>query len=108
MSPTPTLTNGPQSRALHKWGEGAKNLTASRHQGCPNKVPVNSQSNEETGKRGDMVKVKQEDNKERLGIGIWNVRSLNMTGKVEEVKWVMERYRLGIQQIRVGGDTLAR
>ena len=59
-------------------------------------VPVNSQSKEKTGKRGEIVKVKQEDNRERLGIGTWNVRSLNMMGKLKEAKRVMERYRLGI------------
>ena len=69
------------------------NVTDSRHQGYLNEVPVNTQSKEKTGKRREMVKVKQEDNRERLGIGTWNVRSLNMTGKLEEVKRVMERYR---------------
>ena len=40
--------------------------------------------------------MKREDNRERLGVGTWNVRDLNMTAKLEKVKWRMEKYRLSI------------
>lgn len=75
--------NGPQSRAPLKWGEGAKNLTASRHLGCPRNMP-----------------------KPRKSIGTWNVRSLLMKGKLENVKREMKRYGLnvlGLSEVRWKG-----
>ena len=68
---------GPQSRAPLKWGEGAKNTTASRHQGCL----IN-----------DTIK-----------IGCWNVRTLNRVGKLENVKIEMKENGLsvlGLSEVR--------
>ena len=45
--------------------------------------------------------MKVEDKRESIGIGTWNVRTLNIDGKVdevklEEVKREMKRYKLGV------------
>src|SRR6266496_1626726 len=101
------LINGPQSRAPSRWGESAKNLTASRHQGCLNNVPFKTQSKAETGERRETMDGKWKEEGERLRIGTWNVRSLNKFGRSKEVKQVMERYRLnilGVSEVRWKGQ----
>jgi len=70
-------SNGPQFRAPLKWGEGAKNLTGSRHLGCLTTVPI--------VKRGEEVR-----------IGCWNIRTMNGARKLENVKREMKRYGLGV------------
>ena len=80
------LREGPQSRAPLKWGEGAKNLTASRHLGCLNKVPFNNQSKEETEEKGGMMMKTTEGKRGRPGIVTWNVRTLNKEDKLVAIK----------------------
>jgi endonuclease/exonuclease/phosphatase family metal-dependent hydrolase len=83
------LKKGPQSRAPLKWGEGAKNLTASRHRGCPKDVPCS----------------KRREKKE-MRIGTWNVRTLMSKGKLENAKREMQRNRidvLGLSEVRWQG-----
>ena len=103
------LKNGPQSRAPLRWGEGAKNITASRHLRCPNNVPCNTQSEEETGEKGERLdrKVEEREKRGRLGIGTWNVRTLNEGGKLEGVKREMKRCGLnvlGVSEVRWKGQ----
>ena len=81
--------DGPQSRAPLKWGEGAKNLTARRHHGCPNNVPT-----------------KVRENLQKMRIGTWNVRSMLEKGKLENIKREMDRMRvsiLGLSEVRWKG-----
>ena len=62
-------------------------------------MPFNNQSKEETEEKG-------RDKRERLGIGTWNVRSLNKEDKLIAIKREMERYRLnilGISETHVKG-----
>ena len=66
------LINGPQSRAK----EGAGNLPANRHQGCPTNVPKVTLSKEETGGKRERKSEKIEAEREGLRIGTWNVRTL--------------------------------
>ena len=76
------LNNGSQSRAK----EGAKNLPARRHQGCPTNVPVVTRSKEETGVRREMRHKRIEAKREGLRIGTWNVLTLNDKDKDIEEK----------------------
>lgn len=101
------LGNGPQSRAPLKWGEGAKNLTANRHQGCLKNVPQDVQSKEETEENGEMTEKKPTRiSQEKLKIGTWNVRSANRDEKLVAVKKEMQRYGiniLGISETKMKG-----
>ena len=66
------LINGPQSRAK----EGAKNLPASRHQGCLTNVPEVALSKEETGGKREKRSRRIEAKRDGLKMGAWNVRIL--------------------------------
>ena len=91
------LRNGPQSRAPLKWGEGAKNATARRHQGCPNNVPGQEVGYIETSGRNRSL---------RVNVGTWNVRTLRTKGKLENVKHEMRRMKinvLGLGEVRWDG-----
>ena len=93
-----------QLSASLKWREGTKDLTASKHIQCNNKV-TQSQSGETGGNR-DVVKMIG-DKRERLRVGTWNVRSLNGIGRLEEVKREMKRNGLsilGISEVRWKGQ----
>ena len=89
--------NGPQSRAPLKWGEGAKNLTASRHQGCLINVP---------SREVECWKTSGGDGRQcglQVNVGTWNVRTLRTKGKLENVKQEMRRMKinvLGLSEIR--------
>ena len=79
------LRNGLQARAPFKWGEGAKNPTASRHHGCPTSVPERPQ---------------------KLNVGTWNVRTMNEKGKLENIKQEMKTLKinvLGLSEVRWKG-----
>ncbi len=45
------LNSSPQSRAPLQWGEGIGDTMASRLQECPNRVPCNTLSKEETAEK---------------------------------------------------------
>ena len=84
------LRNGPQSRAPLRWGEGAKNPTASRHLECPTRMP------EDTHSRCPKI----------YNIGTWNVRTMGPRGKIENVKREMRRANikiLGMSEMRWQG-----
>ena len=84
------LSNGPQSRAPLRWGEGAKNTTASRHLECPTLMP------EDTHSRCPKI----------YNIGTWNVRTMGPRGKIENVKREMRRANikiLGMSEVRWKG-----
>ena len=86
-----------------KW-RGVKDLTASMHAQCNNKV-IQSQSGETGGKREVMEMIG--DKRGRLRVGTWNVRSLNGIGRLEEVKREMKRNGLsilGISEVRWKGQ----
>lgn len=97
-----TTKNGPQFRAPLKWGEGAKNPTASRHLGCPT-VPYSARlldKNEES-RVGERRKAKF-----KVNIGSWNVRTMRVKGKLENVKEEMRRLKLnvlGLSEVRWEG-----
>jgi hypothetical protein len=81
--------NGPQSRAPLKWGEGAKNLTACQHPGCPNDI---------------MPKVIPWAPGALKST--WNVRTM-CKGKLENVKREIKRAEiniLGLSQVRWKGQ----
>ena len=86
------LSKGPQSRAPLKWGEGAKNLTASRHQGCPTKVPLHPPAKVFKAKGG--INKKDKGNVQ-MSLGSWNVRTM-AKGKLENVKREMRRAKLNV------------
>jgi endonuclease/exonuclease/phosphatase family metal-dependent hydrolase len=86
------ILNGPQSRAPLKWGEGAKNLTASQHPGCfTNNMPSVMHSI-----RPKIIKV-----------GTWNVRTMRTKGKLENLKREIQRAEinvLGLSEVRWKGQ----
>lgn len=90
------LKDGPQSRAPLKWGEGAKNHTARRHQGCPTNMP----------EMKERKRVEGEGREANWKIGTWNVRNMNERGKLENVKQEMKKHGLnvlGLSEVRWKG-----
>src|SRR3989442_10476258 len=58
-------------------------------------------------KKEDEMDERKDSRRERLGIGTWNVRSLNDTGRLEEVIREMKRYGLnvlGVSEARQKGQ----
>ena len=96
------INYGPQSRAPLKWGEVAKKLTASRHHGCLTNMPYKREdkglkSSEEKRKRATL----------ELNVGTWNVRTMRVRGKLENVKQEMRRLKLnvlGLSEVRWEGE----
>ena len=58
-------------------------------------------------KKEDEMDERKDSKRERLGIRTWNVRSLNDTGRLEEVTREMKRYGLnvlGVSEVRQKGQ----
>ena len=96
------LINGPQSRAK----EGARNLPANRHQGCPTNVPKVALLKKETGRRRERRSERIKAEREGLRIGTWNVRTLKdkdfgfeENGRLWQVTNEMKRDRLNIMGV---------
>lgn len=102
------LKKGPQSRAPLQWGEGAKNLTARRHLACHKKVPKSEDRTIKIEEGVEEVGRKSTVGKDGVvGIGTWNVRTLNGVGRLEEVKAEMKTCKmniLGLSEVRWKGQ----
>jgi endonuclease/exonuclease/phosphatase family metal-dependent hydrolase len=95
-------------RSTEAWGRGAGSGAGERNKGKKRKKQNYEKVEDRVGrdisggKRRKYVKKdateerKGEVKREGLGIGTWNVRTLNSVGKLEEVKSEMKRYGLSI------------